>query len=224
MWVCSTQPSAERPGKSSPSSFRRRPARLGHVAERDRRPVRRAFAHDPAVDHVERFGRALQQRGGSGDRLGAQFGRGDARCFAGHHRDARGEGAHAVGDAVGLAVHDAHAGVVDAERVGADLRQRGFHALANRSGTGNDFDGAFVVDRDAHAVERPEPAFLDKHRDAGADRFAFGAAAAQAPPAKPASRLRRAPCRAAPHSRRNRRSVRCRGCRNRGHTASRSTQ
>ncbi len=138
--------------------------------------MRRDLAHNPAVDHVERFGRALQQRGGGGDRLGAQFGRGDARCFAGHHRDARGEGAHAVGDAIGLAVHDAHAGVIDAERVGADLRQCGFHALADRSGTGNDFDGAFVVDRDAHAVERPEPAFLDKHRDAGADRFAFGAA------------------------------------------------
>ena len=92
-----------------------------------------------------------------------------------HHGDPRGEGAHAEIDAVGPAVGDAHAGIVDAERIGADLRHHGLDALPDRGRAGDDLDGAGVVDDDPHAVERAEPALLDEQRKPGADRFAAGA-------------------------------------------------
>ena len=42
-----------------------------------------------------------------------------------------------------------------------------------------DLDRAVRRDLDAHGVERPEPALLDEHRDAGADFFAGRAPRAQ---------------------------------------------
>ena len=85
-------------------------------------------------------GARLHQLGGGGERLVAQLDRREPRRLAAHHRHARGEGAHASVDAVGLAVRHAHIGVMDAERVGADLRHRGFDALADRGHAGDDFD------------------------------------------------------------------------------------
>ena len=82
--------------------------------------------------------------------------------------------ADAVSDAVGLAVDDAAAPVVDAERVGGDLRHDGLETLAERGAAGDDFDRAGLVDGNLHAVGRPEPALLDEHRDADADQLAGG--------------------------------------------------
>ena len=67
--------------------------------------------------------------------------------------------------------------VVDAERVGADLRHHGLEALAERGAAGDHLDHAGGVDLDAHAVGGPEPALLDEHRKTGADQLAGGAAA-----------------------------------------------
>ena len=139
-------------------------------AERHRRAA--AGAHDLAVDDIEIGGARLHELGGSGKRLVAQLHCRKPCRLATHHGDARGEGAHALVDAVGLAVDDAHADVIDAKRVGADLRHRRLHALADRGDAGNHLDGAVVCDLDAHGVERAEPAFLHEHRKAGADCFA----------------------------------------------------
>ena len=88
-------------------------------------------------------------------------------------------GADAVLDAVGLSRDDPHPAVVHAERIGADLRHRRGEALADRRAAGHQLDRAGGVDGDAGAVQRPEPALLDKDCDAGPDQFAGGAAAAQ---------------------------------------------
>ena len=82
-------------------------------------------------------------------------------------------------DAVGAAVHHAHAPIIDAERIGADLRHHGLDPLPDRRGAGDHLDEARAIDGKPHAVERPEPALLDEHRKAGPDEFAGGAAAAQ---------------------------------------------
>ena len=43
-------------------------------------------------------------------------------------------------DPVGAAVHDPHAAIIDAERLGADLRDHGLEALSDRSAAGDDLD------------------------------------------------------------------------------------
>ena len=67
-----------------------------------------------------------------------------------------------------------------------------------------------VSTRDAGAVERPEPALLDKDRDARRRPARRRRGGGAAPPAAPPSRSAPAPCRAAARSRRNRRRPRCR--------------
>ena len=76
------------------------------------------------------------------------------------------------GDAVGLAVDDAALPVIDAERVGGNLRHHGLKALAERGAAGDDLDHAGGIDGNAHAVGRAEPALLDEHRNADADQLA----------------------------------------------------
>ena len=88
----------------------------------------------------------------------------------------------AVGDAVGLAVGDAHAAVVDPQHLGANLCHHGLEALAERGAAGDELDRAGGVDLDPHAIRRAEPALLDEHRKSGADRFAGGAAARRVQP------------------------------------------
>ncbi len=80
--------------------------------------------------------------------------------------------ADAVGNAVGLAVHDADAPIIDAKRLGADLRHRRLEALADRGAAGDDLDGAAGVDRNPRAVGRSAAAFFDEQCDAGAYCFA----------------------------------------------------
>ena len=133
------------------------------LGERDRRPGAIVAAHDLAVDDVERVGRrsaaARPPRRAPSPR---SFGRRDAGRLAGHHRDARGEGAHAVAMRSVWPWTTRMRSIVDAERIGADLRDHRLDALADRRGAGDHFDRAVGVDRDAHAVERAEPALLDE--------------------------------------------------------------
>ena len=114
----------------------------------------------------------MQQLRGRLDRFRPESERGHPRRFAGHHRDPRRERAHAVLDAVSLAVDDADAAVIDAKRLGADLRDHRFNALTDRGGAADDFHRAVGIDADFDLIERTEPALLDKHRDAGAHQFA----------------------------------------------------
>ena len=131
MWSEVNQPSAESPAACS------RRVRAGRERTRDRAKAdrgarRRVSTHHPPSIDVKRGGRRLQQFGGGLDRLVAQRGRREPRRLAGHDGDARGERADAALDAVGLAVDDAHLPVIDAERIGADLREHGLDALADR--------------------------------------------------------------------------------------------
>ena len=82
-------------------------------------------------------------------------------------------------DAVGLAVDDLDIAVVYAKRVGADLRHRRFHALADRGDAGDDLDRTVRFHFDFDRIERPQPALFHEHGDAGADLFAGGAALVQ---------------------------------------------
>ena len=80
--------------------------------------------------------------------------------------------ADAIGDAVGLAVDHAAMLVIDAERIGGDLRHHGLETLAERGAAGDDLDHARCVDGNFHAVGRTKPALFDEHGDADADQFA----------------------------------------------------
>jgi len=72
--------------------------------------------------------------------------------------------ADAEWNAVGLTVNDAAAPVVDAKRVGGNLRHHRLESLAKRGAAGQDLDHAGGIDRDSHAVGRTESALLDEHR------------------------------------------------------------
>ena len=196
----------------------------GRAAERGERHRRagRAGAHDLAVDDVERAGRGLHQLGGRAERRLAQLHRRHAGRLAAHHRDARGKGAHAFVDAVGLAVHDLDAGVVDAERLGGDLRDHGFHALADRGDAGDDFDGAARGLTSMRTLSNgPSPLFSTNiAKPAPTISPAARRCARVALHRRPVGR-RQQPCRAAWRSRRSRRRCRCRACRSPGCRASR---
>ena len=152
---------------------------LGDLAERDRRAALRLCPapHHGAVDDVQLGGRRLQQLGGEFDRLVAHHRRGDMHRAAGEHGRARRMRADAVVDQVGLAVDHAHALVVDAERLGANLRHRRLEALPQRRAAGDQFHRAVGIDLDLGVVARAAAALLHEDRDAGADQFARGAAA-----------------------------------------------
>ena len=169
-------------GLAAAERLRGRRQMIGDLAEAHRRPRGPILAHHLAVDDVERVGRRLHQLGRHLDRFRPQL---DGAVVGGgcrHHGRARGMRADAVGDAVGLAVGHAHAPVVDAQNLGADLRHHGLEALAERGAAGDELDRARAIDLDPHAVGRPEPALLDEHRKAGTDRLAGGAAARQSRP------------------------------------------
>ena len=103
--------------------------------------------------------------------------------------------------------------IVDAERIGADLRDHGLDALGPPRPRRRPPRPRRRCRRDRAPVERAEPALLHEQRNAGADEFAGGARRStsrlQARPIRPPP----APCRAARHSRRNRARPRCRACR-----------
>ena len=63
--------------------------------------------------------------------------------------------ANAVFDTVGAAVHDPHAAIVGAERLGTNLRDNGFKALPHRGAAGNDLDLTVGVHVYARSVGRP---------------------------------------------------------------------
>src|SRR5258706_12210706 len=99
------------------------------LAKRDGGPRFLSAPHDNAVDDVEGARGCLQQLGSERRHFGAQIERAVMSRASRHHRGARGVRADAIGDAVGLAVDHRNAAIVDAERVGADLRHHGLEAL-----------------------------------------------------------------------------------------------
>jgi hypothetical protein len=106
----------------------------------------------------------LQEFGRHRERFAPHIEGRDMGCRRGHHGGARGMGADAERNAVGLAMNDAAAPVVDAKRVGGNLRHHGLESLAERGAPGQDLDRAGGIDRNSHAVGRTEPALLDEHR------------------------------------------------------------
>ncbi len=193
------------------AQLRGRLQRLGDLAERHRRSGRRALAHDLAVDDVERVRRlAAAARPPSRSpcsRTSTAASRVASPVIT-VTRDAKAPWPKAIRSVRPWTTRTRR--VVDAERVGADLRHHGLDPLPDRSGAGDHLDQAGAVDRQPHAVERSEPALLDEDRQPRADAFAAGATAPQARPAARPTRSRRVPCRAGPHSRRSRARPRCR--------------
>jgi hypothetical protein len=57
-----------------------------------------------------------------------------------------------VGDPIGLAMGHAHAPVVDAQSLGANLRHHGLEALPERSAAGDELHHTRAIDLDAHAI------------------------------------------------------------------------
>jgi hypothetical protein len=80
--------------------------------------------------------------------------------------------ADAETNALGLPMHDAHTAVVDAERLGTDLRHRGLEALTDRGAAGHHFHVAPLVHRDECIVRRTLAALLKKQCYAGAHNVA----------------------------------------------------
>src|SRR5262249_12487543 len=148
----------------------------GDLAQRHGGPAR-VLAHDLAVDHRDRIGILLHELGRDIDRLGTDFNRGAASRLACHDRRAGCERPHPEWDAVGAAVHDPPATIIDADRIAADLRPPRSDALAERSRPGHALDHTGGVDRYPHAVERPEPALLDEEGKSRPNAFATGATA-----------------------------------------------
>lgn len=134
---------------------------------------------DDAVDDVELVRARLQQRGRDIQRLGPNFERRGMRRVARHDRGARGVGADAVLDAIRLSRYHPHPAVVEAQRIGTDLRHRGGEPLADRRTASHQLDHAGGIYGDPGAVHWSKPAFLDEDRDSAPDQFAGGAAAAQ---------------------------------------------
>ena len=153
------QPSAERPGSRSPSVFEVGARCCAILPRLIDGPPLLTLAHHFAVDDVERVGRRLQQFAGDFERFLAHIERRDMRRRRRHHRGARSVRADAEGDAVGLAVDHAALLVIDAERVGGNLRHHGLEALAERGAAGHDFDRAGRVDRNFTPSAGPSPLF-----------------------------------------------------------------
>ena len=59
-----------------------------------------------------------------------------------------------------------------AEPVGADLRHDRLDPLTDRGGAGDHLDRTVAAERDAHIVERAEPAFLNKEAKPQANHLA----------------------------------------------------
>ncbi len=209
-----------KPGLAAGERLRGRQQRGRDRGERDRGAGAVLAPHD-AADDVEIVGRRLHELRRHVERLVAQLERGDMRRRGGHHRRARGMGADAELDAVGLAVGDAHPRDVDAEGLRGNLRHHRLEALADRCAAGDHLDRARGIDRDLDAVRRAEAALLHEHGDAGADELTGGAAAPQVGLQRRSRRSRPAPFRAVPCSRRCRSGFPRRALRADAHKASR---
>ena len=81
------------------------------------------------------------------------------RGGAGHHGDARGERAHAVGDLIGAPVEHADGIERGAQRVGADLGERGLDPLADRGDPGDHLDPPPVSTEIRTPSNGPSPLF-----------------------------------------------------------------
>ena len=180
--MCSVrnQPSAASPGSRSPSIGESGARWRAISAKADRCAAGPVAMHDDAVDDVELVGRRLQQLGRHVQRLGPDFQRRGMRRAAGHHRGARGVRADAVLDAVGLSRARPAPGGSRRPSVSAQICAIAVAKpwpTAEPPVTSSTAPVASTVI--AGAVQRAEPALLDKDRDAAPDQFAGGAAAAQ---------------------------------------------
>ena len=143
------------------------------VGNRQRRPRARAIGRaDETVDDGQAGGRCLQQARRRFQQDRAHAARRLERGIAGHHRDAGGARTLAAGDTVGLAVGNGDAGIVDAERLSADLGDHRLDALADRGDAGDDLDRSVGRHLDADIVERSVAAALDEADCRSADRLA----------------------------------------------------
>src|SRR5262252_2375316 len=151
----------------------------GDFGQADRSAARAAATHDDTVDNVEFVRPRLQQRGGDVEGRSPHFERRDMRRIPSHDRGAGRMGADTVWDAVSLPRDDPYTAVVDAERVGTDLRHGRREALADRRAASHQLDSAAAVDADTRPVQRSKPAFLDKDGEPRPDQFAGSATATQ---------------------------------------------
>src|SRR5262249_36938672 len=106
------------------------------------------------------------------ERLGTHLVRGYGRSIRRHHGRARRMRTNAILDAVRAPMYDPHAAIIHAERLGTDLRNNRFEALAQRSASGDDLDIAARMHIDARAVRGPQTALFDIHCKAEADILA----------------------------------------------------
>ena len=70
----------------------------------------------------------------------------------------------------------AHAPVVDAQRVGGDLREHGLHALPQRRRAGDHVERTVRGHAYAGDIDGAQAALFQEEGEADADRFARGAA------------------------------------------------
>jgi len=127
---------------------------LGNLAEADRRAGGLRLAQHLSIDDLERIRPRLHQCGGSVDRFRTQLDRAVVSSGGRHHGRARRVRSDAVGNTIGLAVGHAHAPVVGAQNLRANLGHHRLEALAERSAAGNQLDHTGSVDLDPHAVGR----------------------------------------------------------------------
>ena len=168
MWLTLNHDSAERAAALPQGSGRARRLRRS-VTEAPR--ALPASAKTPLIDG-DHARVSLKERRGDVDELARAARSPPCERRSGHDGGARGEGAHAVADAVGLAVDDADRRERRGKGVGADLGDDGLDALPERGGAGHHLDAAGLFERDADAVEGAKAALLDEVAEAEADQLA----------------------------------------------------
>ena len=121
----------------------------------------------------------MQQFGSHLDRLVPKRARGNPRRLTSHDGNTGGKCSHSEFDPVRKPVRNTDFPVIDPERIGADLRDDGFHSLTDRSRTRDDFHHAIAVHAYSHQIGWPQPAFFHEQCDTSADKLAGGLARGQ---------------------------------------------
>jgi hypothetical protein len=153
-------------------TFRLEPAVPREVGQRDHELAANVGAHDTAVPYVEHFDRKIVTSFDDTKYPRLQVERRPVRRCPGHHRGARSVRPKTLADAAGHTMHDTDFSVIHANRIGTDLGQDGFDALAQRGRPGNQLHVTGFQQGCARKVRRSKPALFEEQCEPHSDTLA----------------------------------------------------